>query len=282
MFSIKNKLFNLLLRIYRPVFEELRCKVAYDTQRSIATALLHQKTFAEFRNKYVGKEVVLVGAGPTLNQFVPVQGAIYVGLNRAFLYNKVHFDYLFTIDKAGLDLPDEALYEKFFSYNAVKFVGDQNLGPNYQIPCSKFANVPDVRLYKTTAGWLPDRFLYDIDSQPLANSSSCSIQAMQFILFTNPRKIYLVGIDCTCGMKGHFTGTDFDAASRAEDAVGNNTYVIDSWKNLKEFARTYYPETEIISVNPIGLKGIFTDVYTESYLKEHPEIDPKTVQILGK
>lgn len=41
-----------------------------------------------------------------------------------------------------------------------------------------------------------------------------------------------------------------------------------------------YPDMEIISVNPVGLKGLFRDVYTESYLNDHPEIDRKTVEIL--
>ena len=40
----------------------------------------------------------------------------------------------------------------------------------------------------------------------------------------------------------------------------------------KDFSQLYYPETEIICVNPIGLKGIFKEVYTKSFIKEHPEI----------
>ncbi len=49
---------------------------------------------------------------------------------------------------------------------------------------------------------------------------------------------------------------------------------------MKGFAKTYYPETEIISVNPVGLKGLFHDVYTESYLNEHSEIDRNDVELL--
>ena len=39
--------------------------------------------------------------------------------------------------------------------------------------------------------------------------------------------------------------------------------VIDGWKRMKEFAETYYPDTEIISINPVGLKGVFKDEFTE-------------------
>ena len=53
-----------------------------------------------------------------------------------------------------------------------------------------------------------------------------------------------------------------------------------AWPNLKTFAQRHYPETQIIAVNPIGLKGIFREVYTKSYLQKHPEIDPNAVEIL--
>ena len=37
------------------------------------------------------------------------------------------------------------------------------------------------------------------------------------------------------------------------------------YARTKMFARQYYPETEIISINPVGLRGLFKDVYTEEY-----------------
>jgi len=39
---------------------------------------------------------------------------------------------------------------------------------------------------------------------------------------------------------------------------------VPAWIQLKEFVELYYPETEIISINPIGLKGLFRDEYTET------------------
>ena len=259
---------------------QLYDKIIFGVQRSLATSLLHQKTFLEYRNSNQNNTVGLIGAGPTLNHFTPIKNAIYVGLNRAFLYDKVNFTYLFSIDKAGLDTGKEQYYDTFFAYDAVKFIGDQNLGEKYQIPYSRYAGIRNVREYMTTAGYMPDKLAYDLSTQPLANSASVSIQAMQFILYTNPKKIYLVGIDCTTGSKKHFTGSCIDFSSRNENADNNDRYVIDCWKQIKEFAATYYPETEIISVNPIGLRGIFRDIYTKSFLHKHPEINSGEVEIL--
>ena len=74
---------------------------------------------------------------------------------------------------------------------------------------------------------------------------------MQFALFTNPRRIYLVGCDCS---SGYFDGTATPLP---------NEHLVGLWKEIKKFAEIYYPETEIICVNPVGLKGVFKDLVQE-------------------
>ena len=49
---------------------------------------------------------------------------------------------------------------------------------------------------------------------------------------------------------------------------------------LKNIISNLYPKTEIISVNPVGLKGLFKDVYTQSYVDEHPELLNENIEIL--
>jgi len=49
---------------------------------------------------------------------------------------------------------------------------------------------------------------------------------------------------------------------------------------VKKFAALHYPDTEIISVNPVGLKGMFHDMYTESYLDAHPELSRVDCELL--
>ena len=250
-----------------------RNQIILGVQRSINTALLHQRTFLPYKNMYQGKTIVLVGAGPTVNYFEPIKDAIYVGCNRAFLFDKVKFDYLFSIDKVGID----QYYKEYFEYegnNCIKFLGDQNIDINYQIPESYILKFPQdkIKRYKTTAGYLPSKCTLDIDSEPLGNFPTVSLQAMQFILYTNPAKVYIVGIDCTVGAKGHFKGKTFDNKLRNEDVNLCNIKSIKGYNELKNFADMYYPGTEIVCVNPVGLKGIFNEVYTKSYLEANPDI----------
>ena len=259
----------------------LHNSIVMGVQRLLSIAFLHRKTFGGYKNKYQYKDVVLVGAGPTVNFYRPISNTINVGLNRAFLKSEINFDYLFSIDKAGLETPSENYYDGFFKYNAVKFVGDQNLGKEFQIPESIILKYNNVFRYKTTAKLISNNFALDIENEPLGNYASVALQAIQFILYTNPAKVYLVGIDCTSSSQLHFSGATYDNTNRKENLAQNDRNNIAAWKKLKEFAETYYPETEIISINPIGLKGMFRDVYTKEFLRKHPEIDEKSVEIIN-
>lgn len=246
-------------------------KLTQINQRLITAALLHQKSFAPWKGAFRGKSVVLIGAGPTVNYFEPIQDAIYVGCNRAFLFDKVKFDFLFSIDKAGI----EKYYDEFFAYkkdSCIKFIGDQNLGKDFQIPENKIP-FENVYRYITYAGIEQvSKFNLDISTSPLHNAATVSLQALQFILYTQPKRVYIVGIDCTAGSKKYFKsdGKEFDNSLRNEDAHKLDEININLYKEIKAFAETYYPDTEIISINPVGLKGIFKDVYTDSY-KKHNE-----------
>lgn len=232
-----------------------------NVQRQLNTALLHQITFSRFKGINSGKDVALFATGPTLKKFNPtlLTNIINVGVNKAFLYKNVTFDYLFAIDKVSI----ADCLEDFFSYECPKFIGDQHLGEAYQIP-ENYLSQKDVLRYKTTVKLFPDIFAQDLESNPLANSCSVAIQAMQFILYTNPQKIYLIGNDCTVNRAEHFYDNSEtfirNLESRNEPLAENQKNLINSWKQIKTFASLYYPCTKIISVNPVNLKGLFEDI----------------------
>lgn len=238
--------------------------------RLIKISKVHEKTFGEFKNSNKGKTVFILGAGPTLNFFEGSKHeAKYIALNRSFLFDKVQFDYTFSNDKVGLDDYQEE-FLKYQGNNCIKFMGDLPLGKDYQIS-EQFILEANARKFFTNTNLTPSSFTVDIDSEPLGNFNSVAFQALQFALFTNPAKIYLVGIDNT--VKGHFVGQDIDEAARGNDRTKSVKLICEQqFPEFKNFAQNFYPNTEIISVNPIGLRGLFKDVYTEKYLEENPEI----------
>ena len=259
---LKKVYLKVVLPIIKDALEENNDVLLRKTARLITVAHLHQTTFSQFKGCNAGKDVVVIGAGPTLNHFSPIKDCIYVGLNSAVLFPHVKYDYLFTIDKVGIS----KIADEFANYDCVKFIGDQNLGPNWQISESQIAKMKGkVLRYKTDAGMYKEsQLVADIESQPLGNFNTVSLQALQFVLYTNPRRIYLVGIDCS--NLGHFGNHDTiseyknSLSSRGEELDAWAKYTIEAWQSVREFVSMYYPDTEIISVNPVGLRGMFTDL----------------------
>lgn len=97
---------------------------------------------------------------------------------------------------------------------------------------------------------------YNIEFYPLMGFYSVAFQALNFAAYTYPKKLYLVG--CDCSNSGYFDGS--------KQLFANVNLWIKGYQKFKLFMEHFYPDTEIISINPIGLKGIFKDVYTEDFL----------------
>ncbi len=259
------------------------CQMADHLRLYQKAASLHAETFKGCKNLYAGKDVCLIATGPTLNFFEPVENAVYVGVNKAFRYDKVTLDYLWMQDYAAVaPYIEESLNYRNPDVKRYYGIMPYGLVPDWIIPESVAARHKAKRYYSRVR-WpdkgrevliKKDEFAFDITAEPLTCSGSIVFPAMQFILYTNPKRVYLVGCD------SKYTGYFDKTAQTAGDP--NFSAVLTGWKLMKGFAKTYYPETEIISVNPVGLKGLFYDVYTESYLNEHPEVDRNIVEILNE
>ncbi len=239
-------------------------KLVNIVQKSTSVAFLHQKVFPKYKNIYQGKSVVLCGAGPSLNKYLePIEeNAVHIALNRAFQHKLINFDYIFAQDLRGVAHIMKELAE-YKTESCIKFIGTQDGIPEFEIPESyinSFKNerfITDIYKAKLTGRF---EFAFDLSTQPLGNFDTIAFPAMQFILWTNPSKIYIVG--CDSAPVGH---CDSYASKSDKDALINGIWnnVTNQWIELKSFAELYYPDTEIISVNPVGLKGIFKDIYTE-------------------
>ncbi len=226
--------------------------------QSNVVAMTHKETFGKYKNKYISQEIAIIATGPSLNQYKPIENLINIGVNKAIFNDKISLDYYFSQDYwANNNYINHLIEYK----NVTKFYGQVPLKP---FGCKEINNdniiMPESLIlkhgaykYYTYGKWLvtPLFFNPDIDKTWLADGGSVIFSAMQFALFTNPKRIYLVGCDCS---SGHFD-------EKSDKKIQINKTLYKSWKELKKFADIYYPETEIISVNPVGLKGLFKDMY---------------------
>ena len=221
---------------------------------------LHQKVFPQFKNINTNKDVVIVGAGPTLKDYKPISEAVHIGVNRTFLCEKINLNYLFLLDYVNV----KPYIDKANLYNSdscQKFYGIfSKRNHPLHIPDSIANKGNALRYYVSDDDYtLNEEFYYDIENNPLACFWSVIFQAAHFALYTNPKRLYIVG--CDCNFKGYYDG---NSQIIQEEELKNKHQIrnMDGWIKFKKYAELYYPETEIISVNPVGLKGIFKDIYT--------------------
>ena len=251
-------------------------------------ANLHPKTFSEYKNKHNGCDIALIACGPTVNDFVAVPDTIYVGVNRAFKKSDIKLDYIFVEDyEKGMFSALEDYYKenkdikKFYGIHQGFAINDQIISESVSIRHNASRFYTRIRWKHPTHEVLvrDEEFAFDIATEPLTCSGSVVFPAMQFILYTNPKRIFIYG--CDCSADAHFYDTKNTTKDTSWAGDPSWTAAIHGWKLLKKFADKYYPETEIISVNPVGLRGLFRDVYTESFLAKHPEIDRMHVKIFN-
>ena len=231
--------------------------------RSVAlpASTLHREVFSKYRNLHAGEEIVIVGAGPTLDDYTPIPNAIHIGVNKTFLCEKLKLDYLFIQDRFE-DIQDAAdeyrtgECKKFYGYHPHPLVRGVPAASEKRAHAERYffedlpANDPS-----------PFPFPPDISRAPLGTFSSVIFPALQFALWTHPKRIYLVGFDCSS--LGHCSGITSKTSAGTKFPLATERLLY-GWQKMKDFVEKFYPDVEIVSVNPVGLKGMFTDMEQKS------------------
>ena len=228
----------------------------------------HKAAFSEFKGCNRGKTAVIVATGPSMNYYTPIAGTSHIGVNGSFLREDLPLDFYFLVHNVP------AWTEKLKDYNFVKFFGiNTNSNSWDQIPEYVIEQNGGRQFF--TANTLPGtKIQTNLEYYPLMCYNTITFPAIHFALYTRPKKLLLVG--CDCAFSGHYDGTELPSYV---DKIQIPQWM-DGYAEAKKFASIHYPDTEIISVNPVGLKGMFSDVYTESYLDAHPEINRSGCSIL--
>lgn len=238
-----------------------------DVSRLIKASIVNRETFEPYKDYCKGKKLVICGAGPSLNKYKPIPGAIHIALNRAFLFDKVHFDFIFSNDFKGV----EKYQNELIKYDAIKIFGDyskdlrfQGIYPEYFVRENNakrfYLDFNSSLLFSNN-----QNFIKDINLEPLSAVMNVGYIVLQFALFMNPDDIYLVGYDVT---SDHFTNNGYSKEELLKEHQFIDKWLGETNKTLLEYYNKFidfknynYPNTKIHSINPIGLKGLFDDIY---------------------
>ena len=226
-------------------------------QNEIST--VNTTAFADYKNIHEGRDIVVMGAGPTLDKYYPLENAIHIGVNSVCTKKEISLDYYFTQDFRGDD--SQIQYKSdITNLNCRKFFG--LLADTHIIgvmePSQSFSFQANATRYYVDRS--PSKYLFpDICFHPLMDFCSVVFPALHFALFTNPRRIFLVG--CDSSYSGYFRhGKQLDTINQKRHYLN---IMLVGFRRLKEFAQTWYPDTEIVSINPVNLRGLFRDMYTD-------------------
>lgn len=231
-------------------------KLARMIQAAQMQVAAHQRVFPKYKGCFGGRDVVIVACGPTARKYSPIPGAVHIGVNDAYRLENVGLDFLFVQDCDG-DLRRRR--REIVEYGAGRcrkffgLIGEDVCGAGNRSWSESDAIAADAERYYVREGIRgePGLIPRDISCSPLTDYQNIVFPAMQFALWTNPARVLLVGCDCTTA--GHFYSDDrnwldFDA-------------VFSGYRDMKAFAEKWYPDTRIVSVNPVGLKGLFDDEF---------------------
>ena len=204
---------------------------------------VNSAAFSSYENCYRGKKVVLVQNGATAKYYKPIPDAIHIAVEGAWRRTDIPFDFVFTHNPgeggSGLEAALGRIRNRAFVGKFVTMTGggysEYYTGLNDKVARYFIGdNTYNQMIYR------------DISCHPMTDFWGAWSAALQFAMYTFPSEIHLVGCD----------------AAPNEGRVSLKKV---GWARLKMLAGRYYPGTKIISVNPIGLKGLFQDVFTDEY-----------------
>lgn len=247
-----NKIFSFVKQEIKKISIKY-CFLLMKDKKFLSSNLNYMQAFTSYKNKF--NRVVLVGAGSSINKFQRIDDAVYIGVNRSFLSEKVRLDYLFAQDKFPEGMKEANNYKKG---ECKKFYGVIPYSTRYlqNFVLNTFGpDDEDVKEASATLYFLKPGFFHNIeqnlDKKPFGDLKGTVFTALQFALYAGAKEIYLVGCDCS---SGHFYS----------DQKKLLNYQIKIWEQMKKIVSRKYPNVKIFSVNPVNLKGIFEDIYQSS------------------
>lgn len=212
------------------------------------------EAFETFRDSNTGKDIVLLATGPTASKYKKMGNVLNIGVNTVPLLD-VPIDYYFAHDsRAFKNTTIEDIVKKCDGEIFIGRIAYRIAYIRSEIDISRISR-SDIHQYFVNAPCMTDDLVKNICMHSLTDYYSIVFSALQFALFTRPSKIYLVGCDVS-GTLEHFN-------EKSKVVVPHSKYFKLGYSLLKRFAEVYYPSTEIISINPVGLKGLYEDFYQD-------------------
>ena len=246
--------------------------IFYFTNMSLTVRDAHKNTFPQFKDINKGKSIAILGSGPSLNYAPEIKDSLTIACNRTidFLKDRDPTYYFIVDNTAALDY-----FDKITKLRSQVFLGrylHKSLHETLSIS-EELRNQENVFTFYSNVGFYSYTIRPEIETNPLADFRTIVHCALHFALYTNPDTIYLIGCDTSLG--------GYAQKHQVQAILGINEMLY-GYKKFKVFRDLHYPDTKIISVNPVGLRGIYDDVYTGEFAEKDAELDLSEIEIVDR
>lgn len=242
------------------------------------TAILHQQAkqmghmqvFGKRKDSHKGKDCIIFCTGPSLNDYTPIpehDDAIKIGVKSMVFKPEIELDYYFCGDLNSrtfchLNKIAELKCTKF----AFTYVNGQVCANDFKEAKSKVKKDPKKIRYWFTKDLAQElgclefaishysTFNHPIPKYP-AYKTSIAFPALQFAELIGCKRIFLVGSDCT-------NVWSFREPEKRSKFKPFPDKILPHWISWHRYLKKNRIPIEMVSINPIGLKGIFEDRYT--------------------
>lgn len=225
---------------------------------------LHAQVFPGLRGSLSGQNVALLGGGPTLRQAPPLDGCLIATCNSSHGFVKGRSDFYFAIDHQEVNRAVIAEALRTLPPECRIYLGCY-LSPyvtlNMQLPRPLRCD-PRVTSYCSDAGIQPRP---ELELFPVYQCGTITHNMLHILLYAGAAVIYLLG--CDVQPSGYFD----DRVNPRQQEMPVEA-LRSGYAQLRALQQQHFPHTRIISVNPLGLRGLFEDAYTPAFLSLHPEL----------
>lgn len=218
--------------------------------------------FKPYKNKHMGEVAYIFGSGPTVNQFQEQEPGIYIAGNNAHRNPSIRdkLSYIFFLYRG---------YQNYYN-NTSTVYGDycqmiRDLPPNVRkFCCLNFHTTMDEPTVQHIRNEVSNVDFYRVDEFPPPRKIDIETEKLwnfsivygmvQFAVYAGFKKIYLVGCDCTAG---YFFNPVYEG-----EHFHRYEYYTGKWVDMKHYLQAYHPEVQVVSINPVGISGLFEDIHT--------------------
>ena len=242
-------------------------QISYLANISNIVALTHVKVFPQFKNSNIGKSVAIVASGPSMNHAPVINRCETIACNRTFGFFKDK-DPTFIIAEDYNGVRD--FFDEMIDRKSKILIGCYMSQSSYKLLSIPEQLVSEEKIYR----YYTDRSLTiraELEYNNLTSYGTIVHSALHFALYTNPDIIYLLG--CDTSNSGYSNKNLVQVDMHPE-------LLIEGYKKFRAFRDLQYPKTRIVSVNPIGLRGIFEDVYTEQFIDSQTDLEKAGLTII--